>query len=208
MASLPANSSFPGFSLLEFVFRPLLDSSFFPFINHAHLYIPLYSQWGPFSHMCTVCTTLIVASLILIYLTMVPKPFWQGPSTAPDSSAPSSIRLEFEKEKDASQRIVFQKRRKTAIVLAVIIILLAFVLGLSLGLTVGRRHNNPTNSNISLPVVDLGYSRYQGNNFQHGVNQWLGIRYAAAPLGELRFAAPQDPTYNDTLQGATKVGSS
>ena len=208
MASLPANSSFFGFSLSKFASRPLLDSSFFPFIHYAHLYIPFYSQWPAFSYTCTACTTLIVASFILISLTMIPKRFWQGASATPDSSAASSIRHEFEREKNASHRSVSQNRRRTAIIFAIILILLGLVLGLSLGLTVGRQHDDHANNSTQLPVVDLGYSRYQGNNFQHGVSQWLGMRYAEAPLGELRFAAPQDPPYNNTLQSASKVGRS
>jgi len=41
--------------------------------------------------------------------------------------------------------------------------------------------------------VHLGYSTYNGVALSNGVTQWLGIRYAAPPLGDLRFAAPQDP---------------
>ena len=55
------------------------------------------------------------------------------------------------------------------------------------------------------PVVDLGYSRYQGVPLQNGVTQWLGIRYAAPPTGSLRFAAPQDPPHNGSLQMADQV---
>jgi hypothetical protein len=54
-------------------------------------------------------------------------------------------------------------------------------------------------------VVDLGYSKYQGTNLGNGVSQWLGIRYAAPPLGDLRFRAPRDPIVNHTLQVANKV---
>jgi carboxylesterase type B len=39
----------------------------------------------------------------------------------------------------------------------------------------------------------LGYSSYNGRALSNGVTQWLGIRYAAPPLGDLRFAAPEDP---------------
>lgn len=39
----------------------------------------------------------------------------------------------------------------------------------------------------------LGYSSYNGAALPNGVTQWLGIRYAAPPLGDLRFAAPEDP---------------
>ncbi|GME64877.1 Carboxylesterase type B [Neofusicoccum parvum] len=42
------------------------------------------------------------------------------------------------------------------------------------------------------PLVDVGYAKYQG--FADGdVTKWLGVRFAAAPVGDLRFQAPQDP---------------
>lgn len=53
--------------------------------------------------------------------------------------------------------------------------------------------------------VDLGYSRYSGKSFNDGTTQWLGIRYAAPPVGNLRFAAPQDPLRNTTIQVADEV---
>ncbi|KAH9205844.1 Alpha/Beta hydrolase protein [Leptodontidium sp. 2 PMI_412] len=46
--------------------------------------------------------------------------------------------------------------------------------------------------NIST-LVDLGYSKYEGVHGSDGVSRWWGIRYGAAPLGDLRFRAPQDP---------------
>jgi len=46
-------------------------------------------------------------------------------------------------------------------------------------------------------IVDLGYSRYQGFEVD-GVNQWLGIRFAAPPTGDLRWRAPQDPPVNNS----------
>lgn len=54
-------------------------------------------------------------------------------------------------------------------------------------------------------VVDLGYASYQGRSLSNGVSQWLGIRYAAAPVGDLRFAAPQDPPKLEGVQQATTV---
>ncbi|KAF8865507.1 alpha/beta-hydrolase [Acephala macrosclerotiorum] len=54
------------------------------------------------------------------------------------------------------------------------------------------------------PVVDLSYSKYEGTALPNGVSQWLGIRYAAPPLGPLRFAAPTTPVYNATIQKAKK----
>lgn len=55
------------------------------------------------------------------------------------------------------------------------------------------------------PVVDLGYARYRGRVVGDGTTQWLGMRYAAAPLGRLRFAGPQDPARVEGVQDATKV---
>ncbi|QSZ31841.1 hypothetical protein DSL72_001410 [Monilinia vaccinii-corymbosi] len=62
-----------------------------------------------------------------------------------------------------------------------------------------------SNSTINT-TVDLGYSQYLGTNSGTGVTQWLGIRYAAPPLGDLRFRAPQSPRVNKTLHIANKRG--
>ncbi|KAH8662840.1 Alpha/Beta hydrolase protein [Tricladium varicosporioides] len=56
------------------------------------------------------------------------------------------------------------------------------------------------------PIVDLSYSKYEGTALPNGVSQWLGIRYAAPPLGNLRFAAPTPVPYNSTIQKADKHG--
>lgn len=53
-----------------------------------------------------------------------------------------------------------------------------------------------TNSSSGLQV-DLGYSIYEGlYNSTLGLNLWKGIRYAAPPVGELRWQAPQAPAIN------------
>lgn len=57
------------------------------------------------------------------------------------------------------------------------------------------------------PVVDLTYSSYEGNSLSNGVSQFLGMRYAAAPVGDLRFEAPQDPPFKRETQKATRVCS-
>lgn len=55
-------------------------------------------------------------------------------------------------------------------------------------------------------TVDLGYSKYKGNVLDNGVSEWLGVRYAAAPVKDLRFKLPQDPIRMRAVQDATKVG--
>jgi acetylcholinesterase len=48
------------------------------------------------------------------------------------------------------------------------------------GLTLGKR-------------VDLGYATYQSLTNGLGISEFLGMRFAAPPLGDLRFRAPRDP---------------
>ncbi|KAI1372196.1 alpha/beta-hydrolase [Hypoxylon crocopeplum] len=56
------------------------------------------------------------------------------------------------------------------------------------------------------PSVDFVCNRYAGFSTPNGITQWLGIRYAAAPVGNLRFAPPQDPPCNSGTQQATQHG--
>ncbi|KAI1079752.1 alpha/beta-hydrolase [Whalleya microplaca] len=49
----------------------------------------------------------------------------------------------------------------------------------------------------SAPVVDLGYARYQGvHDANFDLNVFNGIRYAAPPIGKLRWQPPQAPAEN------------
>ncbi|KAF2175594.1 alpha/beta-hydrolase [Zopfia rhizophila CBS 207.26] len=52
--------------------------------------------------------------------------------------------------------------------------------------------------NSSLPIVDLGYELHQASGFNEtgGFYNFSNIRYAAPPVGDLRFAAPQAPAEN------------
>ncbi|KAJ5773640.1 hypothetical protein N7457_008536 [Penicillium paradoxum] len=56
------------------------------------------------------------------------------------------------------------------------------------------------------PVVDLGYASYEGYHDNiYNLNIFKGIRYAAPPLGKLRWQAPQAPPVNRTsIQSATE----
>ncbi|KAJ6480718.1 Alpha/Beta hydrolase protein [Mycena vitilis] len=58
-------------------------------------------------------------------------------------------------------------------------------------------------SAIATPIIDLVYAQYQGEvNTTTNVTTFLGIRYAAPPLGELRFKAPKAPENVTGLQSA------
>lgn len=54
-------------------------------------------------------------------------------------------------------------------------------------------------------TVDLGYAQYKGAATANGVKQFLGMRYAAPPLGDLRWRAPQDPERKNGVQDASTV---
>ena len=56
------------------------------------------------------------------------------------------------------------------------------------------------------PIVDLGYTSYRGTTLANDITQWLGIRYAAPPLGHLRFRAPLDPLPNKAVIDADTYG--
>jgi hypothetical protein len=57
-----------------------------------------------------------------------------------------------------------------------------------------KRQANGTSGSLQ---VDLGYEVYEGyHNSTADINYWKGVRYAAPPLGELRFQAPQPPAIN------------
>lgn len=79
---------------------------------------------------------------------------------------------------------------------------LASVLSTAQAVAVHHRIDDSSNSS---PVVDLGYAKYRGVRLDAGVDQFLGMRFAQAPLGHLRFRAPQDPTPETGIQDASQV---
>lgn len=85
-------------------------------------------------------------------------------------------------------------------VLSIVIMLMipAIIIGAALSLTHGVAAKTPG------PIVDVGYSSFQGNAL-NGINEWLGVRYAAPPTKENRFKAPQPPQSTKKLQQADKV---
>lgn len=57
------------------------------------------------------------------------------------------------------------------------------------------------------PLVSLDYATYSGEALDNGITKWLGLRYAAPPIGDLRFQAPQDPApQNNGTISATEPG--
>ena len=57
------------------------------------------------------------------------------------------------------------------------------------------------------PIVNLGYSQYRGATLKNGVDQYLGISYAAPPIGDLRYRKPANPIESPKVQDATAVSS-
>lgn len=55
------------------------------------------------------------------------------------------------------------------------------------------------------PEVGLGYATYQGLRLDNGINQFLGMRFAAAPVDDLRWRAPRDPPKEKDVQDAGEV---
>ena len=49
------------------------------------------------------------------------------------------------------------------------------------------------NSTAKGPRVELEYGTYIGKSLSNGVNQFIGMPYAAPPIGDLRFRAPAPP---------------
>lgn len=54
------------------------------------------------------------------------------------------------------------------------------------------------------PQVTLDYATYQGST-AGGITHFYGMSYAAPPLGDLRFRAPQAPLKAAGVQDATEV---
>ncbi|KAJ7616042.1 aEsta [Roridomyces roridus] len=59
----------------------------------------------------------------------------------------------------------------------------------------------------AVPIVDLGYATYAGTSLSAGVDQFLGMRFAAPPVGHLRWRAPADPVVETGLVDDSSHGS-
>jgi hypothetical protein len=59
--------------------------------------------------------------------------------------------------------------------------------------------------NAVQPLVDWGYSNYQGIANPNGISQWLYVRYAALHLESPRFSNPHDPANVEQGQDTNEV---
>ena len=59
-----------------------------------------------------------------------------------------------------------------------------------------------SSSNSSLPIIDLGYVKQQATKYNQTYDfyHFANIRYAAPPLGDLRFRKPQPPLLQAGIQ--------
>ncbi len=80
-----------------------------------------------------------------------------------------------------------------------ILLILAFYVTSLTGLCPPKQPTPPS------VVVDLGYTRYAGTQLSSGLNEFLGMRYAAAPTGDLRWRAPVEPLQTNATEQATTV---
>lgn len=76
---------------------------------------------------------------------------------------------------------------------------------LTAGLFGGLMLASPSHSMSHSPIIALEYSQYQGITLSNGVDQYLGMRYAKAPLGGLRFRGPRDPEDTVRVSDASSV---
>jgi hypothetical protein len=144
-------------------------------------------------------------------LFLAPRQRSPSPSPSPSGSLPPSEYNSLDSEKKSKCNLPlafpifsFQKlphSRTFWISLGIaIMVLLTTLLTTVLVLTHARR----AHANIDF-TVDLGYSKYVGAAAADDkIVKWLGIRYAAPPVGNNRFRAPQDPVVDGkTIQANT-----
>ena len=150
---------------------------------------------------------------------------WIPSNAYSQSNSTSSFVTDKESVTPPYNEILPQRRRclssKLLWSLAVMaVLLLALILGLSIGLTQAKKpsqqqspHSNPQPkiplppppARILGPKIDLGYTTVQGLSYPGGISQWLGVRYAQPPVGNLRFVEPHNVTANSSVQMVTQV---
>jgi len=125
-----------------------------------------------------------------------------------------------EKQTNARNRKHFW--RKVALI-TVAVLVPVIILAACLGALLPRKHSSGggssgsssnsggtgaggSSSNNKEALVHLDYASYQGTQLLAGVNQYLGVRFAAPPTGDLRWRAPQPPRTTSGIQDATSFG--
>ncbi|KAK3311253.1 Alpha/Beta hydrolase protein [Chaetomium strumarium] len=89
--------------------------------------------------------------------------------------------------------------------LSAVLVVSMLQLGIWVVLAFGARGCAAPPRVVGTATVDLTYTTYEGLRLSNGVNAFLGMRYAAAPLGDLRWRAPVEPvrTGAGTVERAT-----
>ncbi|EEP76640.1 conserved hypothetical protein [Uncinocarpus reesii 1704] len=124
-----------------------------------------------------------------------------SPSSTPPSSRPLSPLLRSSDSKAAGLKPIRKRWKMTRKRLAICILaLLVPAACAATGTAIALKKRCTPSCRAEGGCRDLGYAKYQGVRDPHGVTSWYGMRYAAPPIGELRFAAPQDPGKVDGIQ--------
>lgn len=113
----------------------------------------------------------------------------------------------------ALQRFRTRIRPWHILVLFVLVVVVMIALAIVVHFT-ALKHNvgtkgfqaQPGVSDPSIARVNLGYTSYQGTKLPGGVNEYLGVRFAAAPTGNLRWRAPINPPVEAGIQPANTFG--
>ena len=107
-----------------------------------------------------------------------------------------------------SPRSALRQRSEIAITVLSAMLLAVIVFCLAVFTVQGQSRCSPAESPLGenpnpSGVVNLSYGKYQGTSLANGVDQYLGMRYAATPT---RFAASQAPQNFTGTQQADKYG--
>ncbi|KAF4982248.1 hypothetical protein FZEAL_2132 [Fusarium zealandicum] len=133
-----------------------------------------------------------------------------------DSPVPQATPEQIPKERS--------KRKRWIIIISAVALLIVTILALTLGLYFGLQkkhgHDDEIKDNeIDIDsdggedrhrdsiLVDLGYSQYQGKTLDSGINEFLGMRFAQPPVGDLRWRAPIEPESTKDIQSAEEYGA-
>lgn len=133
------------------------------------------------------------------------KSYSSSPASSSSSLHPLSSLLPSHAHTQATVRKRFSMTRKKAIIIGTLVLLIAGA-STATGVVLGLKNRD---SNFKCVVEDgcrdLGYAKYKGVTDSNRVTSWLGMRYAAPPVGKLRFSAPEDPLKEDKVKIANTV---